>query len=138
MRVIVNIDVPDLAPAIDFYCAALGLTLSRTIEGDVAELIGASSVIYLLQNPAGSHPVSSLPVVRHYSRHWTPVHMDFVVDDVTEAAQRALAAGAIQESECVEWNGSKCITFADPFGNGFCVIEFAGETYGAGDTLQQS
>ena len=138
MRVIVNIDVPDLAPAIDFYSAALGLTLSRTIEGDVAELIGASSVIYLLQNPAGSHPVSSLPVVRHYSRHWTPVHMDFVVDDVTEAAQRALAAGAIQESECVEWNGSKCITFADPFGNGFCVIEFAGETYGAGDTLQQS
>lgn len=133
MRLIVNIDVPDLAPAIDFYSAALGLKLSRTIEGDVAELTGGSCVIYLLKHPAGSHPVSTLPVVRHYSRHWTPVHMDFVVDDVKQAAQQALDAGAIQESECIEWNGSKCITFSDPFGNGFCVIEFEGETYGAGE-----
>lgn len=132
MRVIVNIDVPDLAPAIDFYSAALGLTLNRIIEGDVAELAGASSLIYLLQNPGGSHPVNPLPLVRDYSRHWTPVHMDFVVDDVTEAAKRAINAGATQESECIEWNGSKCITFSDPFGHGFCLIEFAGETYGAG------
>jgi predicted enzyme related to lactoylglutathione lyase len=129
MKVIVNIDVPDLARAIDFYNAALGLKLSRIIDNDVAELIGTSSVIYLLQHPAGSYPVSTLPFVRDYSRHWTPVHMDFVVGDVTEAARRALAAGAIQESECVEWKGSKCITFSDPFGNGFCVIEFAGEAY---------
>lgn len=133
MRVIVNIDVPDLALAIDFYSAALGLKLSRVIEDDVAELTGASSVIYLLQNPAGSYPVSTLSLVRHYSRHWTPVHMDFVVDDVTKAAQRALDAGAIQESECIEWNGSKCITFSDPFGHGFCIIEFVGETYGPGE-----
>jgi hypothetical protein len=26
--------------------------------------------------------------------------------------------------------GSKCITFSDPFGHGFCLIEFAGDTYG--------
>jgi len=133
MRVIVNIDVPDLALAIDFYSAALGLQLGRIIGGDVAELVGASAVIYLLQNPAGSRPVSSLPAPRDYSRHWTPVHMDFVVDDVATAAQRALDAGALQESGCVEWNGSKCVTFSDPFGNGFCVIEFLAETYGAGD-----
>ncbi len=133
MRVIVNIDVPDLAAAIDFYSAALGLKLNRIIEEDVAELTGASSVIYLLQNPAGSHPVSARSLVRDYSRHWTPVHMDFVIDDVTEAAKRAIGAGAIPESECIEWNGSKCITFSDPFGHGFCLIEFAGETYGAGD-----
>jgi predicted enzyme related to lactoylglutathione lyase len=134
MRVIVNIDVPDLATAIDFYCAALGLKLNRIIEGDVAELAGASSLIYLLQNPGGSHPVSTLSLVRDYSRHWTPVHMDFVVDDVTEAAKRAIDAGATQESECIEWNGSKCITFSDPFGHGFCLIEFAGETYGVAGT----
>jgi uncharacterized glyoxalase superfamily protein PhnB len=134
MRVIVNIDVPDLAPAIDFYCTALGLQLNRIIEGDVAELTGGSSVIYLLQNFAGTYPIKTLSVVRHYTRHWTPVHMDFVVDDVTEAAKRAMSAGAIQESECIEWNGSKCITFSDPFGHGFCLIEFAGDTYGAGET----
>lgn len=129
MRVIVNIDVPELAPAIDFYSAALGLQLSRLIAEDVAELSGASSVIYLLRNPAGSHPVRTLPLRRHYSRHWTPVHLDFVVDDLDEAARRALAAGAVQESECVEWQEAKCISFADPFGHGFCLIEFAGDTY---------
>ena len=133
MRVIVNIDVPDLAPAIKFYSAALGLKLSRTIGEDVAELTGGSSVIYLLRNPAGSNPVSTLPLIRDYSRHWTPVHIDFVVDDVAKAAKRAMDAGATPESECIEWNGSKCITFSDPFGHGFCVIEFAGETYSAGD-----
>ena len=42
------------------------------------------------------------------------------------------AAGGIRESECVEWNGSKCITFSDPFGHGFCLIEFADETYREG------
>lgn len=131
MRVIVNIDVPNLAPAIEFYCRALGLKLNRIIDEDVAELIGASSVIYLLQNPAGSNPAITFQQVRNYSRHWTPVHMDFVVDDVIKAAQRALDAGATQESECIEWRGSKCITFSDPFGNGFCIIEFAGDTYSA-------
>jgi predicted enzyme related to lactoylglutathione lyase len=58
-----------------------------------------------------------------------PVHLDFVVDDITEAARRAMDAGAIQQSDCVQWRGSKCITFADPFGNGFCLIEFTAETY---------
>lgn len=132
MKVIINIDVPDLAAAIGFYTAALGLKLNRTMEDDVAELMGASSVIYLLQNPAGSNPVGAGSPARNYARHWTPVHMDFVVDDITEAAKRASDAGATQESECIEWKGSKCMTFSDPFGHGFCLIEFDGDTYGAG------
>lgn len=133
MRVMVNIDVPDLAPAIAFYSAALGLKLNRIIDDDVAELTGASFVIYFLRSRAGSHPVSSCSLVRDYSRHWTPVHMDFVVDDVGEAAKRAMDAGAIPETQCIEWKGSKCITFSDPFGHGFCLIEFVGDTYCAGD-----
>ncbi|HEY9197970.1 MAG TPA: VOC family protein [Gammaproteobacteria bacterium] len=133
MRVIVNIDVPELAPAIEFYTAALGLTLTRMLDDDVAELTGATSVIYLLRHPPGSNPVSSHPLTRHYARHWTPVHMDFVVDDVARAARRALDAGAIQESDGVEWRGSNCISFSDPFGHGFCLIEFADQTYAADD-----
>lgn len=130
MRVIANIDVPALDPAIDFYTSALNLKLTRILDGDVAELAGASSVIYLLQNPAGSQAVSTHSLVRDYARHWTPVHLDFVVDDLAAAAQRAIAAGAVQESARADWRGSKCITFSDPFGHGFCLIEFAGETYG--------
>jgi predicted enzyme related to lactoylglutathione lyase len=129
MRIVVNIDVPELSRAIDFYCTALGLEHSRTLDDDVAELTGASSVIYLLQNASGSKAVSTLAEARRYSRHWTPVHMDFVVDDIEAGATRAVRAGATRERECVEWNGSKCITFSDPFGHGFCLIEFAGDTY---------
>lgn len=134
MRLLVNIDVPDLAPAIAFYSAALGLTLRRTLDADVAELSGADATLFLLRTPAGSRPVGSLPCTRDYSRHWTPVHLDFVVEDVAQAAQRALAAGAKQESGCVEWRGSKCITFSDPFGHGFCVIEFRAASYETDDT----
>lgn len=136
MRTIVNIDVPELAPAIRFYAAAFGLNLNRIIDDDVAELTGASSVIYLLQNPEDSGPVGTLPVKRQYTRHWTPVHMDFVVANVIEAAKRAIAAGAIQESECIVWRGSKCITFSDPFGHGFCLIEFEEDTYDTSDASQ--
>jgi predicted enzyme related to lactoylglutathione lyase len=133
MRLLINIDVPDLAPAIAFYSAALGLKLERVLDDDVAELSGASSVICLLKNRPGSYPVGRLPVGRDYARHWTPVHIDFVVEDVERATAQALAAGAIRESECVEWRGSKCISFADPFGHGFCLIEFAGQDYEGDD-----
>lgn len=129
MRMLVNIDVPELAPAIDFYTSALGLHLARTLDDDVAELTGASCEIYLLANHAGTKAASAAADSRRYSRHWTPVHIDFVVDDIEKSARQALSAGAIQESECVEWKGSKCITFSDPFGHGFCLIQFAGETY---------
>lgn len=129
MRLIINIDVPKLEPAITFYSAALGLTLSRVIDNDVAELVGADSTIYLMAKAAGTNSDHSASGQRSYDRHWTPVHMDFVVDDLAPAVDRAIAAGARRESDCVAWRGSKCITFSDPFGHGFCLIEFAHDTY---------
>lgn len=129
MKILINMDVPELAPAIEFYRAALGLHVARVIDDDVAELTDGSSVFYLLQKRAGSSPVTDRAEVRQYARHWTPVHIDFVVDNVEEAAKRAVGAGARRESNCVEWMGSKCITLSDPFGHGFCLIEFTGTTY---------
>ena len=141
MRILVDIDVPDLEPAIDFYRDALGLRLSRLLDDDVAELTGASATIYLLRKPAGSAPTKELGA-RDYGRHWTPVHLDFVVDDLAAAERRAVAAGARRESASIEWKGSTCITFSDPFGHGFCLIEFDGETYadatGASETRDRS
>lgn len=128
MRTLINIDVPELAPAIKFYGDALGLQLNRILDEGMAELAGASSTIYLLMNAAGSMATSA-GELRRYARHWTPVHVDFVVEDLAKATDQAISAGAIQESECIEWRGSKCTTFSDPFGNGFCLIEFANETY---------
>ena len=133
MKTLINIDVPDLQAASAFYQAALGLTQRRMLDDDVVELSGAGSTIYLLQKPAGSAASSTgdSTATRSYARHWTPVHLDFVVDDLAAAAERALCAGAKQESECIDWRGSRCITFSDPFGHGFCLIEFdsTGGTY---------
>ena len=138
MRLIVNIDVPDLSLAIGFYSSALGLALSRILDDGVAELTGGSSVLYLLENTAGSAATSSVAEKRRYTRHWTPVHIDFVVDDLLASAARAIKAGASQGSECVEWRGSKCMTFSDPFGHGFCLIEFDGEPYSQGQLCQSA
>ena len=128
MRAIVNIDVPDLDAAIRFYREALGLTLVRRLDAEVAELGGAAASVFLLQKTAGSEATPAAER-RRYERHWTPVHLDFVVDDVELAAERAMRAGASRESACVEWRGSRCITLSDPFGHGFCVIQFHGATY---------
>ncbi|HEU4780847.1 MAG TPA: VOC family protein [Steroidobacteraceae bacterium] len=120
MKVIINIDVPELGAAIAFYTAALGLTHSRTLDDDVAELTGASAKLYLLKKDAGSAAVKAPLLARDYDRHWTPVDFDLVVPDVDAAAARALSAGARQETDHVNWHGSRCISFGDPFGHGYC------------------
>lgn len=129
MNIIINIDVPELEPAIRFYSAALGLSHTRTLDDDVAELRGATATIYLLRKAAGTPAVKAPPLSRDYERHWTPVHFDLVVPDVDAAAARALAAGAKQETGHVDWRGSRCISLSDPFGHGFCFIQFVHGTY---------
>ena len=127
-RVIVNIDVPELRPAIDFYRAAVGAQLMRVLDDDVAELAYGSSVLYLLCKRDGSDATPT-GAAREFERHWTPVHVDFVVEDIDAALARAIAAGAKRESERIDWRGSRCVTFSDPFGHGFCLIEFTGDRY---------
>jgi predicted enzyme related to lactoylglutathione lyase len=124
VKLLINIDVPDLVPAIAFYTAALELKHTRTLDGDVAELCGASINVYLLQKVPGTAAAMTPVVSRDYRRHWTPVHFDLVVDDVDAAAKRAIAAGARQETGHIDWRGSRCLSFSDPFGHGFCFIQF--------------
>lgn len=94
--------MPEIEGAVQFYTSALGLTLTRMLDEDMAELQGTSSIIYLLGNAVGSTATAS-GEQRKYSRHWTPVHIDFVVEDVAQAAKQAINAGAVRESEV--WNG---------------------------------
>jgi catechol 2,3-dioxygenase-like lactoylglutathione lyase family enzyme len=49
MKLLVNIDVPDLNAAREFYCAAFGLTVGRRLGEGVLELIGGPAPIYLLE-----------------------------------------------------------------------------------------
>jgi predicted enzyme related to lactoylglutathione lyase len=130
MKLLANIDVDDLEKAIDFYRNALGLRLGRRLFGNlVAEMLGASSTIYLLAKAPGSSASVHASLPRDYRRHWTPVHLDFVVNDIELAIQRARAAGAGLEGEIQSHEWGRIATMSDPFGHGFCVIQFIGRGY---------
>lgn len=128
-RLIVNIDVPDLARGEAFYRAALGLQPGRRFSGAV-ELIGLEAPLYLLAAPAASS-ASPRGGTRDYQRHWTPVHLDVAVDDLDVACAVALAAGAVLEGGIRAADYGRIATFADPFGHGLCLIQFSEEGYDA-------
>jgi predicted enzyme related to lactoylglutathione lyase len=127
-ELLVNIDVPDLEAATQFYCHALGLRVGRRFEGWL-ELIGAGAPIYLLPKPAGSAIAPGSSVTRAYTRHWTPVHLDFVVDDIDAAVERATRMGASLEQAPQHHAYGRLALLADPFGNGFCLLQFTGRGY---------
>jgi len=128
MNLLVNIDVDDLEKATRFYCDGLGLTVGRRFDG-WTELIGAAAPIYLLPKDKGT-PIS--PVAnekRDYKRHWTPVHLDFVVHEIRAAVKRACAAGATLEMDVKAHAYGELAMLADPWGNGFCLLQFTGRGY---------
>lgn len=124
MQVLVNIDVPNLADAIAFYEAALPLKCSRRLFGNTAaEMLGAACNIYLLEKaPHSAATPTDSP--RHYGRHWTAIHPDFVVEEIDAATARAVAAGAQQETPIEDHRWGRLVTLSDPFGNGFCLVQF--------------
>lgn len=130
-RLLVNIDVPDLARAEAFYCRVFGLGAGRRIGEGALELIGLEAPLYLIENRDGSSAIEKATMRRDYRRHWTPVHLDVSVDDLDAARAEALAAGAIDEGGVRETGYGRIATFADPFGHGFCLIEFSPEGYDA-------
>ena len=125
----VNIDVDDLDKAADFYCRAFQLEVGRRFGPYAVELLGATTKIYLLNHEKGSAPVRDLDVKRDYGRHWTPVHVDFIVEKLEPALERALAAGAKQEREIKEYNWGRIVVLADPWGHGFCLLQFVNRGY---------
>lgn len=128
---LLNIDVPDMEQGIAFYTAALGLEVGRRFDSGFVELVGRDVPIYLLSKDPGTPIGPAGGDRRRYARHWCPVHADFVVDDMASAIARAVAAGAVQEGETCDAPYGRLAMFADPFGHGFCLIEFNAEGYDA-------
>jgi predicted enzyme related to lactoylglutathione lyase len=129
MDIMVNIDVPDLDKALAFYTQGLGLTIGRRLGPEIVELLGASSPIYLITAPEGSPATTKGVGARDYARHWTPVHLDLVVSDLDAALARATDAGAVPETPIRTANWGRIVTLSDPFGNGFCLVQFLGRGY---------
>jgi predicted enzyme related to lactoylglutathione lyase len=127
MDLLINIDVPNLAEGLAFYTRAFDLFVTRRLGSGAAELSGLPVRLYLLEKPEGSIGAADDP--RRYARHWTPVHFDVVVDDLEAALARAVGAGAKVESETGVHPWGKIVVLSDPYGNGFCLIQFLGRGY---------
>lgn len=132
MNLLTNIDVDDIERAIQFYTRAFDLHIGRRLGADAVELLGGPAPIYLLAKAAGS--VTSTSTTRdiqrrNYQRHWTPIHLDIVVQDIDQALQQAVSAGAILEQDVQLNSWGKLALLADPFGHGFCLVQFVGRGY---------
>ena len=130
MELRVCIDVDDLERGVAFYTEAIGLRVGRRIGPSVVELLGAPCPIDLLEKRAGSAAHAG-GGARSYQRHWTPVHLDFVFEDVGAAVARAVAAGAVVEQPVADQPFGKIAQLADPFGNGLCFLQMVGRGYDA-------
>lgn len=128
---LINIDVPDIKKAEAFYCGVFGLQVTRRFGSDGVELSGLGVPCFLLQKAEGSTAFPNARDTRDYSRHWTPVHLDITVNDIEAMQIRALAAGARAESDIRIAPYGKIVLMADPFGHGFCLIEFNEKGYDA-------
>ena len=117
-----TIDVPVLDEGLWFYRDALELSeVSRPVATYVILKCGDSQ-IGLIEKPAGSKPAEGTNEVRRYQRHWTPVHIDFHVDDFEAFLAKAVNAGAKCERRFEGGTHPPIAFCSDPFGNGFCVV----------------
>lgn len=127
----INIDVDDLEKGVAFYAGAVGLTPVRRLGDFAVELAGAQAPVFLLSRAPATPAFSGATVTRDYARHWTPVHLDFLVKELEGALERAVSAGARAESAIETYPWGRMALLADPFGNGFCLIELDAAGYGA-------
>lgn len=119
-KVSICIDVPDLSAAAAFYCDALGCSLEKR-QASHSTLSAGGVTMQLLLKEAGTAATGDGGSLRKYERHWTPVHLDFAVDDLDGATAAVKRSGGTVESvQRGDWGGMAIC--ADPFGNGFCLV----------------
>lgn len=122
LKLSVCIDVSDLELATRFYCEALGCSLEKE-QASHNTLSAAGTTIHLSSKDSGSAATPS-GAARDYSRHWTPVHLDFDVDDVGAVSEKVKRfGGQVENSKRGDWG--EAAFCSDPFGHGFCLLRIA-------------
>ena len=92
----VSIDVPNLGEGVRFYSEAFGFSqVAQPAPGVVVLKLGPTSIC-LLEKKSGTKPSPNTKDLRSYKRHWTPVHLDIHVPDLSAARARAVQAGMIE------------------------------------------
>lgn len=122
----ITIDVDDLERAVEFYCRGLGLQLVER-RPDWARAVFEGQIFWIYRFPSG--PQGN--ITRDYRRHWTPVDLDFIVDDLDETLERVLAAGGrldrdVGRNEPDPVGCCNVANLSDPAGNGVDLIERIG------------
>jgi predicted enzyme related to lactoylglutathione lyase len=119
----ISIDVPSLEKGVGFNSAAFGFSKVAEPYPGVIVLSAGDMSICLLEKLPGSKPSPNTVDTRDYQRHWTPVHLDFHVESLSKAVDRAIAAGALVEQRFENPKHGSAAFCSDPFGHGFCLIE---------------
>lgn len=126
MRYSVSIDVPDLDAGVRFYTAAFQFAETSRPAPSYVVLRADDAEIGLIEKAPGTHPAEGSSDVRRYDRHWTPVHVDFHVEEFDTVLAQVLAAGGKCEQKFERGKHPAVAFCSDPFGNGFCIIEKKG------------
>ena len=82
------IEVTDLDHGTEFYCGGLGHTHKRQLGPRWVELAGANLPVFLLADRPAIAQLGVTKVLRDFGRHWTPVHLDFIVTKLDEMVGR--------------------------------------------------
>ncbi len=123
MKVEITIDVDDLERAVEFYCEGIGLKLiERGKTWARTEL--EDQTFWICEFVAGQQG----GVARDFQRHWTPIHLDFIVKDLDSALARALDAGgrldrAVRRDDPEPLGRCDIANLSDPAGNGVDLIK---------------
>ena len=106
----------------------------RQLGPRLVKLSGANLPIFFLADRPAVAALGPTKVTRDFGRHWTPVYVDFIVANLDEMAARLCGLGASLDREVQIREYGRLANMADPFGNGFDLIEFSGPGY---DNLQR-
>lgn len=88
MKLEICIDVDDVDRAVEFYGRGLGLEIPQH-EKEWAKAVLGEQVFWIMKIDPGP----SGAILRDYKRHWTPIHLDFHVDDLDAARQTRAGRG---------------------------------------------
>jgi uncharacterized glyoxalase superfamily protein PhnB len=115
-RIMLDVPVPDVAAAVDFYRRAFGATPGAS-DGSGAVRLDLSKVSLRVVHEAGHVPDAA--DAKHYEKGRTP-RLELRTDDVQQLLDEAIAAGAMLRSRNPRAESGKPPRYAhilDPFGH---------------------
>ncbi len=132
VELLVNVDVDDLERGVAFYVEAFGLRVGRRFGDSGSRAAGRSRA----DLPAGEEAAGTLPFAGATAAARLPAPLDAGPSRLrgrrtskrrwSSAPSRPVRAARARSASHV-WG--RMALMSDPFGNGFCLIQFVGRGY---------